>query len=318
MRIVVLDSSSIGHDAAVAALSGLGELSMHGISPRATVIERLAGADIAVTNRVRFDAALLKALPDLKLIALTATGYDGVDIEAMRQLGKALCNVPGYSTESVAQHTLSLALALASRVPLLDAMSKAGVTRTDDALPLLDESFLEISSATWGIIGLGSIGKRVASLAEALGARVVYFSTSGRHDEPGFARRGLPELLTESDIVSIHCPLNDSTRGLIGARELTLMKPRSFLINAGRGGIVDEAALADALERKRIAGAALDVLAREPLEEGSPLRAQAIADRLILSPHVAWASRESRARLLAETALNIEAFIAGGRRNRVI
>ena len=184
MRIVVLDSSSIGHEAAIKALSGLGELVMHGISHRDEVIDRLTGADIAVTNRVRFDATLLAALPDLKLIALTATGYDGVDIDAMRTLGKALCNVPGYSTESVAQHSLALALALASRIPLLDAMSKSEITRTDDALPLLDESFLELSSATWGIIGLGGIGKRVAHLAGAMGARVIYYSTSGLH-EPG-------------------------------------------------------------------------------------------------------------------------------------
>lgn len=279
-------------------------------------IPRMAGATVAVANRIVFDRPVFAACPDLKLILLTATGYNNVDLEAAREHGVAVCNVVGYSTESVAQHTLALLLGLMEQTAWLDQFAKqhwAGSTTFSH----LARPFHEVAGKNWGIVGLGHIGTRVSDLARAFGARPAYFSTSGQDRNPELPRLDLEELLRTSDIVSIHSPLTPATRGLLGARELGWMKPTAYLVNVGRGGIVDETALADALDAGKLAGAALDVTLPEPPLPGNPLLSLRHPERLLLSPHVAWASVESRHRCLEEVGLNLVSWLEGGRRNRV-
>jgi glycerate dehydrogenase len=283
-------------------------------TPPAMTAERVGDAVVAVTNKVVVDRAVMAARPGLRLICVAATGTNNVDLEAARERGIAVCNVTGYATASVVQHVLALMLALTTRLAEHAAAVQDGRWAASDLFCVLDFPFRELAGKTLGIVGYGELGRGVARVAEAFGMSVLVAQRPGGPPQEG--RLPLDELLPRSDVVSLHVPLADNTRGLIGARQLALMKHDALFINTARGGIVDEAALVAALRAGRLGGAGVDVLAVEPPRGGSPLL-EAPPPNLIVTPHVAWASRESRQRLVDEVARNIEAFCAGRERNRV-
>ena len=313
---VFLDLASVDRgDLDLAALrAAAASWAMHPQTDAALTAQRIAGAAVAVTNKVVIDGAVMGACPDLRLICVAATGTNNVDLEAARQRGIAVSNVTRYATSSVVQHVFALILALTTRLAEHAAAARDGRWAASDMFCVLDFPFRELAGKTLGIVGYGELGQGVARLAEAFGMTVLVAQRPGGPAVAG--RVGLEELLARADVVSLHLPLADNTRGLIRARELALMKKDALLINTARGGIVDETALIAALRAGRLGGAGVDVLAVEPPRQGSPLLDDPLPN-LIVTPHVAWASRESRQRLLDEVAENIRAFAAGRERNRV-
>ena len=307
-NIVFLDEYSLG-GADLAAIRSLGNYTAYETTRPAEIVGRCREADIVITNKVPFDAATLRALPRLRLICIAATGMHHIDLAAAAECGVTVKNAVGYSTHAVTETTIGAAIALLRQVVYYDRYTKehyAGAERQFH----FGRTTHQLHGSHWGIIGLGNIGRNVARVAEALGCEVAYTSTSGVAREEPYPCLPLDELLAWADVVSIHAPLNDRTRGLIGARELARMKPSALLINVARGGIVDEAALAAALDEGRLAGAALDVFAHEPLEADSPLLRLRNADRLLLSPHNAWSPVEAVAVLVECIARNIRKFYA--------
>lgn len=283
-------------------------------TPPGLTAARIGEAVVAVTNKVVIDSAVLAACPSLRLICIAATGTNNVDLAAARGRGIAVCNVTGYATASVVQHAFALILALTTRLAEHAAAARDGRWAASDLFCVLDFPFRELAGKTLGIVGYGELGRGVARVAEAFGMTVLIAQRPGGPPQEG--RLPLDELLARSDVVTLHLPLADNTRGLIGARELALMKPDALLIDTARGGIVDEAALVEALRCGRLGGAGVDVLAVEPPRGGNPLLDDP-PPNLIVTPHVAWASREARQRLIEEVALNIRAFSEGHERNRV-
>ena len=308
MKIVFLDEYSVaGRD--LTTIKTLGDYTAYENTAKSEVVERLQGADIAITNKVMIDAEAMRALPSLKLICVAATGMNNVDLNAAAELGIEVRNAVGYSTTSVAETTLASALALARNIVYFDEYFHDGRYAKADRAFCYDRLTFQISGKKWGIIGLGNIGREVARLASAFGCEVRYFSTSGTKREEAYAAAELDELLAWSDIVSVHSPLNERTRGLVGERELRLMKPTAMIINVARGGIIDEAALAEALNKGWIAAAALDVFSVEPLRE-SPLYDVKDRYRLLASPHNAWSAAEAIDRLIECVAENIRVWSA--------
>lgn len=285
-----------------------GELELHPSSHAGEVVERLQDAQVAISNKVRLDAATLAACPELKLILVAATGTNNIDLAAARARGITVANCQGYGTASVAQHALTLLLALATRLPDYQTAIRDGAWQRAEQFCLLDFPIVELAGKTLGILGHGELGGAFARLAEALGMRVLYGALPGR--PPRAERLALNELLPQVDALSLHCPLTEQTRNLIGAAELALMKPHALLINTARGGLVDEQALADTLRAGHLGGAAFDVLSEEPPRHGNPLLAPDIP-RLIITPHNAWGSREARQRIVGQLAENASAFFAG-------
>lgn len=285
-----------------------GELVLHDASTSEQVAERLLGAQVAISNKVRLDAHTLAACPELKLILVSATGTNNIDLAAAREHGITVANCQGYGTASVAQHALMLLLALATRLPDYQAAVRSGAWQRASQFCLLDFPIIELQGKTLGILGHGELGGAFARLAEALGMHILYGALPGR---PARADRlPLQELLPQVDALSLHCPLTEQTRHLIGAAELALMKPQALLLNTARGGLVDEQALADALRAGHLGGAAFDVLSEEPPRRGNPLLAEDIP-RLIITPHNAWGSREARQRIVGQLSENARAFFAG-------
>ena len=274
----------------------------------ANVIERLQGARVAISNKVVLNAQTLAACPDLKLILVAATGTNNVDLEAARAQGITVANCQGYGTPSVAQHTLGLLLALATRLVDYNKAVADGQWQQSKQFCLLDFPIVELEGKTLGLFGHGELGSAVAKLAEAFGMRVLIGQIPGRPARAG--RLALDELLPQVDALTFHCPLTEHTRNFIGARELALLKPGAFVVNTARGGMIDEQALADALRSGHLGGAATDVLSVEPPRDGNPLLAADIP-RLIITPHSAWGSREARQRIVGQLAQNAEAFFKG-------
>ena len=306
-KIVFLDEYSIaGRD--LSKITSQGEYIAYENTKKEDVVERLKGADIAITNKVMIDGDIMRQLPDLKLICVAATGMNNVDLETAKELGIVVKNAVGYSTISVAETTLASALALARNIVYFDEYFHDGRYSKADRAFCYDRLTFQISGKKWGIIGLGNIGREVARLATAFGCEVRYFSTSGAKREEAYPAMELDELLKWSDIVSVHSPLNERTRGLVGRRELQLMKPTSLIINVARGGIIDEAALAEALDNGWVSAAALDVFSVEPLRE-SPLYNIKDRYRLLASPHNAWSAAEAIDRLIDCVAENIRSWI---------
>ena len=308
-RAVFLDHASLDlGDLDLAPLRQVfGELILHDASTREQVAERLQGAQVAISNKVRLDADTLAACPELKLILVSATGTNNIDLAAARERAITVANCQGYGTASVAQHALMLLLALATRLPDYQAAVRAGAWQRASQFCLLDFPIIELQGKTLGILGHGELGGAFARLAEALGMRVLYGALPGR---PARADRlPLGELLPQVDALSLHCPLTEQTRHLIGAAELALLKPHALLLNTARGGLVDEQALADALRAGHLGGAAFDVLSEEPPRHGNPLLADDIP-RLIITPHNAWGSREARQRIVGQLSENARAFFA--------
>ena len=307
-KIVFLDEYSIaGRD--LEKITSQGEYIAYENTAKEQVVERLKGATIAITNKVVIDGDAMRQLPDLKLICIAATGMNNVDLETAKELGIEVKNAVGYSTISVAETTLTSALALARNVVYFNEYFHDGRYAKADRAFCYDRHTFQISGKKWGIVGMGNIGREVARLASAFGCEVCYFSTSGVKREEQYPAMELDELLKWSDIVSVHSPLNERTRGLIGRNELQLMKPSALIINVARGGIIDEAALAEALDKGWVAAAALDVFSVEPLRE-SPLYNIKDKYRLLASPHNAWSAAEAIDRLIDCVAENIRTWLA--------
>ena len=305
-KIVFLDEYSVaGRN--LEKITSLGDYTAYENTAKEQVVERLKGAEIAITNKVVIDGDAMRQLPDLKLICVAATGMNNVDLNAAAELGIMVRNAVGYSTVSVAETTLASALALARNIVYFDEYFHDGRYSKADRAFCYDRLTFQISGKRWGIIGLGNIGREVARLASAFGCEVRYFSTSGTKREEAYPAMELDELLKWSDIVSVHSPLNERTRGLVGERELQLMKPSSLVINVARGGIIDEAALAKALNNGWVAAAALDVFSVEPLRQ-SPLYDVKDRYRLLASPHNAWSAAEAIDRLIECVAENIRNY----------
>lgn len=306
-KIVFLDQYSLG-GADLSAIRALGDYTGYEMTHREEVFDRCHEADVAITNKVPFDRETIQRLPHLRMICVAGTGMNHIDLEAAAELGITVKNAVGYSTHAVAETTIGAAIALMRQIGYYDRYVKteyAGAARQFH----FGRTTYQLHGKTWGIIGLGNIGHAVARVAEALGCRVVYTSVSGVAREELYPALPLDELLAQSDVVSIHAPLTPITRGLIGARELSLMKPSALLINVARGGIVDEAALAATLDAGRLAGAGLDVFEHEPLEVGNPLLAVREPDRLLLSPHNAWSPVEAVEVLIDCIVRNIREYI---------
>ncbi|KTC38620.1 MULTISPECIES: 2-hydroxyacid dehydrogenase [Pseudomonas] len=309
-RAAFLDYSSLDlGDLDPAALKAcFDDLQLYPSTTPEQLVERLRGVTVAISNKIDLDAATLQACPDLKLVLVSATGTNNVDLEAARKLGITVCNCQGYGTPSVAQHTLMLLLALATRLPDYQREIAAGQWQRAKQFCLLDFPIVELDGKTLGLLGHGELGGAVAKLAEAFGMRVLLGQIPGR--PPRADRLPLHELLPQVDALTLHCPLNEHTRHMIGAPELALLKPSAFVVNTARGGIIDEQALADALRRGHLGGAATDVLSVEPPVDGNPLLANDIP-RLIVTPHSAWGSVEARQRIIGQLAENATAFFAG-------
>ena len=304
MRMVFLDAGTMG-PVSLAPIATLGELTLYPVSTHEEACLRVQDAEVILTNKAQVDDEVMASAPKLKLICVAATGLNHIDLEAARERGIAVRNVAGYSTESVVQLTFTHILSLLCRPAYYDAEVK-DFTYSRSGVPNdVREPFHELNDKTIGIIGMGNIGQRVAQIAAAFGMNPVYYSTSGTSHCKEWPSLSLDELMRRADIVSIHCPLNERTRGLVGAHELSLMKPSAYLVNLGRGAVVDEAALADAVDNGRIAGAALDVFSTEPLPEDHPLLHTSHPERLRFTPHIAWASHESLDRLVRRMADNI-------------
>lgn len=290
-------------------------LEIWGTTEESEIAGRLADADIVLLNKFRLTREHLSGAPRLKLIALAATGTDNVDLLAARERGIGVCNVRGYCSQSVAQLVWSMILSLTQHVHEYSALAKDGSWVRSETFTVLSLPIRELSGRTLGIVGWGELGRAAAKPAEAFGMRVVIANRVGGPRQHG--RLDLDQLLTESDVVSLHCPLTAHTRLMIGARELALMKPDALLINTARGGLVDGKALAEALKAKRLGGAGIDVLPQEPPVDGDPLLDPAIPN-LLLTPHIAWAAKEARQRCLDDMAASIEEYLKGGRRSRVV
>lgn len=305
MKIVFLDAATMG-DVSFEPISRLGNFVTYDRSTQEEAIERVADCDVMIINKVLVTPELIDAAPSLKLICESATGVNNINLEYAASKGIPVRNAVGYSTTSVAQSTFMHILSLLGEEQYYDECVKSGRYSAMDMFTDPSVSWSELDGKTIGIIGMGNIGTRVARIAEAFGMNVCYFSTSGTGHCSEYPSLSLEELLKVSDVVSIHAPLNERTNGLIGPAELAMMKPTAILVNMGRGGIVDEKALADAIDNEVIAGAALDVFVKEPLPADNPLLHVKYPERLRLAPHAAWASVEARERLVAQIAANIE------------
>lgn len=298
MKIVFLDAASIGADIDLSGFDALGEVKRYDYSTSEEAAERITDADVVVINKIPINETTLKNAKNLKLVCVTATGTDNLDKVYLEKRGIAWRNVAGYSTESVAQHTFALLFYLYEKLRYYDDYVKTEQYIGDRSFSHFGNVFHEISGKTWGIIGLGAIGRRVADLAKAFGCHVIYYSTSGKNTQPGYERTDLDTLLRESDIVSVHAPLTDETRGLMNREAFEKMKSTAVFLNVGRGPIVVEKDLAEALKCGQIVAAGLDVLSAEPMREDNPLREIKDSNRLFITPHIAWASVEARTGLM--------------------
>ena len=311
MRGVFLDLETYKPDERHPALlkPTLDEWTFYDATPAEQVVERLQGTNVVVINKVRMTREVLEASPDLKLIVAGATGVDNIDVAAAKELGIPVCNVRGYSSESVAQHAFSLILALSNSIIPYHALVQDGGWQRASGFNLLEYPLTELDGKTLGILGYGDIGRAVERIGKAFGMNVLLADRKGAEN----LREGrfrFEDVIEKSDVVTVHCPLSDETRGLICTAELTAMKDSAILINVSRGGIVDEQALADALKSNQIAGAGFDVLSKEPPKDGNPLLDVSLPN-LIITPHCAWASVEARLRMFEQIAAVIKAFKAG-------
>lgn len=314
---VLLDRDTIdaGGDIDFSALEAMfGEYRSHPYTPTEAIVPRIAGAEVIISNKVMLDENALRSVSGLKLVLIAATGTNNVDLKTAAQLGIPVCNVRAYATPAVTQHTMALILALTTRLIDYRQAVREGRWQKARQFCLLDYPVRELAGKRLGIVGFGELGQGVARLAEAFGMGICVAQRPGGPPQEG--RLPLDELLPQVDVLSLHCPLTPETRNLIGARELALMKRDAILINTARGGIVDEQALAEALRAGRLGGAGFDVLTEEPPVRGNALLEPDIPN-LILTPHSAWASRETRQRLVDELVLNVRSYLDGQPRNLV-
>lgn len=316
MKIVLLDAATFG-DVDLSAFMQFGETEVFQTTLNYETINRVANAEIVVTNKVCLDEEILKAAKNLKFICIAATGTNNVNLKCAKEQEIGVSNVSGYSTSSVVSHTFSMLFYLNSHSKYYDTYTQTQKWCESKIFTHLERPFFELEGKKWGIIGLGTIGKRVAETAEGFGCELSYTSTSGKNLNQKYQHKNLDELLKSSDIISIHAPLNEKTVNLIDSKKLKLMKAGAILLNLGRGGIVNEADLANALNEGRLKAAGLDVLENEPPDKENPLFHVKNPDKLFITPHIAWASKEARERLIEGTIQNVKAFLSGKERNRV-
>ncbi len=317
MEIVILEADTLGRDLDLSVFEKLGHVTQYGKSEEENTAERVKDADIIIVNKVPMNEKTLAKAAHLKMIAVTATGINIIDREYVSRRKIAVSNVGGYSTMSVAQHTFALAFYLIHKMNYFDTYVKSGEYVKSDIFTNLDVAYHELDQKTWGIIGLGNIGKKVAEIAEVFGCRVIYYSTSGKNQNDRYQRVDLETICKESDILSIHAPLNEATENLMNREQFKKMKNSAVLINVGRGPIVNEEDLAEALEKGEIAAAGLDVISVEPIRADNPLMRIQDSGKLVITPHIAWASTEARRRLVEEVYQNVAAFQRGEKRNIV-
>ncbi|MDD4356432.1 MAG: D-2-hydroxyacid dehydrogenase [Smithellaceae bacterium] len=307
VKMVFLDAVTMGDVNNWAEISSLGDYISYDLTDPALRVERIKGHNVVITNKVVIDRDVMEACPELELICVAATGMNNIDLDCAAKKGITVKNVAGYSTESVTQCTFAMLFYLLHSSRYYDDFVKSGQYSVSPVFTHIAREFWELNGKSFGIIGMGAIGRRVADIALAFGAQVFYYSTSGQNlEETGCRHLPLEELLRMADVVSIHCPLNDRTRNLLTEERLRLMKPSAYLLNMGRGGIVDEPALARAIDESWIAGAALDVLTSEPITPDSPLLKVRRKEKVFITPHIAWASMEARNRLITRMAENIK------------
>lgn len=307
MKIVILDALTFG-ETSLDGFEPLGEITVYQTTSAKETLERIANAEVIVSNKVVITGDMMAECADLKLICVAATGMNNVDLDAAAKHGISVKNVAGYSTDSVIQHTFSMLFYLMGHSRYYDEYVKSGEWQASPIFTNVAKPFFEIKGKRWGIIGLGEIGRGVAGIASAFGAQVSYYSTSGANNNPDFEKMTLSRLLEESDIISIHAPLNERTENLIGHSELLQLKDGAIILNLGRGGIVNEEALAVILDAKPIS-AGLDVLTKEPMADPHPLMSIKNSERLYITPHIAWTSVEAREKLIAMVIENIQTFV---------
>ena len=314
MNIKVLDRATLGEGLSYDALRELGDLTIYEYTEPRQIAERLSNADVAIVNKIKMTREVLSKCERLKLICVFATGYDNIDLAYAREAGIAVCNVPAYSTESVMLFTVSGVLSLVSHLQEYKTFVRSGEYTRQDKPNCLSPVFHEIKGMKWGIVGYGNIGKRVADVARALGAEVL-INRRTPSDEPGAV--DIDTLLSECDIVTVHCPLNDETRGLISKERIATMKKNAILFNTARGAVTDEAAIAEAIKEQRIGGFGTDVYSVEPFSTSHPFYEIMDYPNVCLTPHAAWGAHESRVRCLSVICDNISAFKQGKTLNRV-
>lgn len=317
MKIVALELMNIGYDIDISKFDSFGEFVKYDLTTKEQIYERCVDADVIIINKLPINDTTIGDLKNLKMVMVTATGTDNVDKEYCAKRGIQVRNVKGYSTTVVVQHTFATLFYVLEKLNYYDNYVKSGEYTKSPIFCNLDKKFFELKDKTWGIVGLGDIGKGVANVAKAFGCKVVYYSTSGRNANPDYERVDFDELLANSDIISIHAPLTDATKNLFNKDAFKKMKKTAYLVNMGRGPIVNEQDLLEALNDDEIAGAALDVISKEPMEETNPLLNCKDSNKLIITPHIAWASVEARQRLMDMVAENLQSFIDGGDLNLV-
>lgn len=314
MKIVLLDYSTLGPEIDLSPIQNAGRLVAYEMTAEDQLSERIVDADVVITNKMKLNRHTLAGAAQLKLICVTATGFDNVDLPYCREKGIAVCNVPGYSTDSVAQLTLAIVLALSTHLVTYRNHVHSGFYSRSGSPNLLSPVWHELAGRTWGIVGCGNIGRKVAAVAAALGCRVLVYR---RSPDPDYENADLDTLLRESDVVTVHLPLNDETRGIISREKIALMKKDAILVNVARGAVADEAALADAVEAGNIGGLGVDVYSVEPFPADHPYNRILQKDNVILTPHSAWGAKEARNRCVREVAENIRTHFGGRCRNRV-
>ena len=315
MKIVFLDASTLGADIDLSIYERFGELTVFGSTTEGQFAQHVGDSDVIITNKLKVGRHNLPACKNVKLICVTATGFDNIDVEFCREHGIAVTNVVGYSTQNVAQLTVAMVLSLICHLKEYDRSVSDGSYTRGGVANILTPVYHEICGKTWGIVGYGNIGKQVGVVAKALGCKILVYK---RTPVEGEECVDIDTLCRESDIISVHTPLNDGTRGLISRERIAEMKKDAILINVARGAVCDEEAIADAILEGRLSGAGIDVYSKEPFGEDHPCARIAGRDNVILTPHMAWGSYEARVRCCEEIALNIESYIKGEKRNRIV
>lgn len=317
MNIVLLETKSLGDDVDLSCFKELGCVTTYDLTSKEQVEERIKDADVVVANKAPMCEETLKNAANIKLIALTATGTNNIDFEYVNSRNILVANVKGYSTMSVVQHTFALLFYVYQKMHYYDDYVKSGGYCKSPVFSVFDRKFNELDGKKFTVVGLGDIGSKVIEVAKAFGCDVRYYSTSGKNNNDRYKRVSFEEMISESDIISIHAPLNEETRNMFTLKEFRQMKKEAILLNLGRGGIVNEEDLAMALEENAIAGAGIDVIEIEPMREDNPLLRIQDSSKLVITPHIGWATVEARTRVIKEVYFNIKSFIQGEERNIV-
>ncbi len=315
MNIAVLDIATLGDDLDFDGVHSLGDVTIYDVTFPEDVPDRIADAEVLILNKVKLNKENLPYAKNLKLICITATGFDNVDLDYCKEHGIAVCNVAGYSTDSVVQLTIAMAFSLATHLSTYDGYVKSGQYTKSGIFNCIKPVFREISGLTWGVVGLGSIGGKVARIAETMGCRVLAHK---RTPVEGFACVDMDTLCRESDIITIHTPLNGDTYHLINRERLSQMKKTAILINVARGAVVDEEAVCEAVLAGEIGGLGVDVYSTEPMQADSPYQKILDKENVLFTPHMAWGAWDARQRCIDEVVLNIQSFVDGGNRSRIV